>query len=294
MKRTLLALFLFGCTNRPLNDFKNVCIPEEEEMARNEGPIIQSDRANPGRSVVILTDPATITTPASLLVVPGSPNDPRGKATIMEIDGSDDESQVMTVTLVGEALRFPNPLPSGAPLPGQARATALVEWGMAGVQAQAFVDFRGLSFSIPASWIRITGINEPLPPADILGGNPIFGRNIRVGAFCSYGSVSRSGPLSAKKSFYIDVPIAVLGLAYIPIPPFASNYIYYPRATAAGTGSVFSVTDQDNILTTQTFATPLSADNVVPIELPGQASALIISNAGPGLLAGTVVFGIAI
>ena len=273
----------------------------EDSMARNEGPIIQSDRSNPGRSVVVRTDPVTIVTPASLLIVPGSDSDPRGKATVMEIDGSDDESQVMTITLVGEALRYPDPLPvppkpPGFPLPGQARSTAQIEWGMAGVQAQAFVDYQhGLSFSVPASWIRITAINEPLPVDDILGGNPIFGRNIRAGAFCSYGSVGRNGPLSAKKTHYIDVPIAAGDIGYVGIPPFATNFIFYPRSdNPATTGFIFSVTDQDNVLTTQPFTATVLPTNSDPIELPGSASALLISNAGPGRVAGTIIFGISI
>lgn len=294
----LALVFKSGCTSDGVDFPVTHC---EDSMARNSGPIIQSGRSNPGRSVVVRTDPATVTTPASLLIVPGSDNDPRGKATVMEIDGDDDESQVMTITLVGESLRYPDPLPTspkppGFPLPGQARSTAQVEWGMAGVQAQAFVDYQhGMSFSVPASWIRITAINEPLPPEDILGGNPIFGRNIRAGAFCSYGSVGRNGPLSAKKTLYIDVPIASGAIGYVGIPPFATNYIFYPRSdNPLTTGFVLAVTDQDNFITAQTFAGSTVPTDLTPVELPGNASALLISNTGPGRVVGTIIFGISI
>lgn len=268
-------------------------------MSRNEGPIIQTDRANPGRSIVVKHDPRSAVTPASLLVVPAQPGDPVGQATVMEIDGSDDESQVMTITLVGEALEFPIQDPSGpiispAGLAGQARPIAKVEWGVAGVQAIALVDYlHGLSFSVPASWIRITGINPPIPLLDPFSGDQNFARNIRVGAFCSYGSVGRSGGLSAKFTRYLDVLIPVAGSQLVPIPPFATNFVFLPQTLNAA-GTIVQLSEQHNSLAGTSYTGPLPATDATPVELVGGASSLRINNAGPNPVGGAIIFGISI
>lgn len=274
---------------------------------RQTGPIIQSGKANPGRSIIVKPDPATATTPASLLIVPAKPEDPVGKGTVMEIDGDDDESQVMTITLVGDDPRFninnfSGPPPAFPFLPGQARSIAQVEWGMAGVQAQAFVDYiHGLSFSIPASWIRITAINAKLPLTDPLTGSNIFGRNIRAGAFCSYGSVGRNGGLSAKLTAVLPA-ISPVGpppanQAEVIIPPFASNFIFYPAFSAGIQHSEIRVQDEQGF-TIQIIDYPVTStpSDFTVIELPDNASALVITNLGPGagVTAGAVIFGIAI
>lgn len=285
----LALAFKSGCNVNEVNFPIKQC---EDSMARNTGPIIQSNKANPGRSVVIRPDPATAVTPASLLLVPAQPGDPQGRATVMEIDGDDDESQVMTITLAGEDLRFINKVT--APLAGQARVTALVEWGVAGIQAGAFVDYvHGLSFSIPASWIRITGINEPLPLLDVQSGDQVFGRNAKVGAFCSYGSVGRSSGLSAKKSVYIDTLIPAGGSAIFPIPPFATNYVFLPESLSSN-GFIVQLNDQNGTVAGVAFNAPVTSTDASPVELVGSASALRINNIGANPIWGVIVFGISI
>lgn len=261
-------------------------------MARAQGPLIRPD-TDPGRSIVILPDPVTVTSPASLLVVPAPPGSPVGKGTILDIDGSDEESTVTTVTLVNTNLRYPGPsFPPG--LAGQARASALIEWGVGGTQAQAFVDFQhGFSFSVPASFLRITGINEPLPTLDPFGLFPILGRSVQLGAFCSYGSVSRGGQLTGKKTEFINTAIAPAGTLDIPIPPFATNFTFY-RNPDPGAAFVSVLDDMGiGIMSVDyTVGVPNSETNV--IELPNAAASLFIANTGAAPLAGIVVFGISI
>lgn len=249
--------------------------------------------SNPGKSVLIGPDAASIVNAASLAVVPAFGSvPPVGRATLLEVKSDDESSEILSVTL-------DNPLPflvptadvAGAGTIVIARPSAIIEWGVGGVQARADVDFdHGLSLSVPGSFLRVTGVNNRIPATtnNMSGvGTPAFGRNVKLGAFCGYGSVAGTKNLSAKKTIYIDGPGLLSGS--IPIPDYATNFTVQ-RSPNAGILSV-TVLDEGGVSPIQTLTYPAGSGFEGAVELSGDA-AFIVLTAPVGSNAIRVIFGL--
>ena len=253
-----------------------------------------SDNNNPGKSVVIRPDPATLTTPASLALVPAPEGSPVARATLVNLSTSDDKSEIVTIALDNPSV-FENPailsvLPTTSAL---ARTEAIIEWGVNGVQSKAHVDFiHGLSFSIPASFLRITGVNLPLLAhvANINGAginNQVFGRNVKLGAFCGYGASSGNRNAAAKKTIYWDEPLQFGPTQTFKIPDWATNLQVEQSST---TPTQIVIKDEGGNGITQ-FTVPAGTFSDV-VELPGDAAFITALPNLPTTFAMRFIFGL--
>lgn len=231
------------------------------------------DMANAGTSSPIAVDPnVSFTTAASRAAVPVPAGSPIGKATLLNLNGSDQESAVVSVTLVNNTPAVPAQL-DATPTFAAARASALVEWGVGGVQDSAIVDFlNGTTFTLEGSFIRVTGFLEPI--GQFFGGGIQQGAiNMILGAFAGYGATGKSNTFNAKKTIYIDQFDHLL--PFFAIPKHATNLMIVSPVDVD-----FSVTDIGHkLLNSNTW--PAHTLSAVPLELSGDA-AFIAVNAGGG------------
>lgn len=144
---------------------------------------------NPGRLVEIL---------------PGQSRD------VLDLQWRDEVARTICVTLIG-------PLATIAGEPNPTECVALVQWGAGEAEAEAEIDFGvgGVTFTLPASAIRITarleaveGASEVPPP-------------VRVGAFASVGTGGRTSKLTRTR--FLDVALPVGNKAAFEVPPFAKG-----------------------------------------------------------------------
>lgn len=131
--------------------------------------------------------------------------------SVLNIVGEDNLAEVITFTLSVQ------PKDTSAPVSSIARPTAIVQWGNGGVQVEAEMDYvHGLTMSIPASFLRITGRNDVLPAT--IRGNPAVARDATLGAFIAYGNRSS---FPAQKTVYLDDP--ALFPIVVSVPDFSST-----------------------------------------------------------------------
>jgi hypothetical protein len=226
---------------------------------------------NVGRSVQIAVDPASTVTPESLAAVPIAEGSPVGKATLLALTGDDSESSVVSVTLADLTPLVVSPAAPAAQFAN--RASALVEWGVGGVQDNALIDFlNGTTFSIVGAYLRITAI------LDVIGANigpvptPQAATNMILGAYCGYGAVGKSNTFNAKKTVYID-QFATGVNDLIAIPKHATNYIVYLAGFDVEVSTDVLNYGQNELVTNDWGA---AGTNDIPVELPGDAKFVFI------------------
>lgn len=102
--------------------------------------------------------------------------------SLLDVRGPDEYAQMMTVTLDFPSIAGLPPPTFGQPfIPVGDGCRAQVDFGVGGFQSTAFVDFgRGVSFSLPASYVRVNASREGTTGALVL---------LTVGAHIAYGSV---------------------------------------------------------------------------------------------------------
>ena len=138
-------------------------------------------------------------------VVELSPGEARD---VLDLQWRDDVARVICVTLIG-----PRATIGGVANPTE--CVALVQWGAGEAEAEAEIDFGvgGVTFTLPASSIRITAKLEAIEsPAEVPP-------PVRVGAFASVGSGGRTSQLTRTR--FLDVPLAVAASAGFEVPPYA-------------------------------------------------------------------------
>lgn len=248
------------------------------------------DGGNSGRSVPIAVDQSqSAFNAASLAAVPIPVGSPVGKSTLLSVSGDDSQSRVLSCTLVD--LTPPFPTDDGAGTSFTARAKALVEWGVGGVQASTLLDFiNGTSFTIEGSFLRVTAVLDKV--GGLYGGLAQAQVNQVLGAFCGYGAVTKSNTFNAKNTIYED-QFAGGGGVFYDIPPFATNFLFY---TTYGPGSVVTdVCDSGNKLLYGANWTSAANQNV-PVELTGDARRIFVPGGGTIPAQGTfrIVFGMSL
>lgn len=244
-------------------------MPPSSSSGANKSDLL--DSGNAGRSVEIAVDPTSATTPASLAAVPIAVGSPIGKASLLNLSGDDSSSRVVSVTLVDATPLVPSPV---APAPAFAnRATALVEWGVGGVQDNALVDFiNGTTFSIEGSFLRVTGIVEPIPANVGPVPEPQAGTNMILGAFCGYGAVGKSNTFNAKKTVYVD-QFATGVNDLIVVPRHATNFVLYLAGFEVEVTTDVLNYGQNELISSDWNAAGTSD---IPVELPGDAKFVFI------------------
>lgn len=178
--------------------------------------------------------------------------------TILEVKGGEDEyATYLTVTLTGPTpnniVDFPD---AQDPI-----ATAIIDWGNAGHQARALVDFvQGTVVSVCASYVRIVARNDEDPNA------PDAGTQV-LGAFIGY--LPRPGhilPPTLTQDGGTAIGAGATGTA-VPIPPFASAFHVLARLDTPFTYAVeFLEQDATTLITRTRIVVGLSTQ--VPIPIP--------------------------
>lgn len=252
-----------------------------------------SGRSNTGKSMYIAPDPASQTNFVSLNAFPIQPGSEgaTASATLVNCVADDANSEVVTLTLDN-----PNPFAEGTITTfGEAilaRPKAKIEWGVNGVQSTAFVDYdHGLQLSLPGSFLRVTGINTPIPTkvsnVDGISGQLAFGRNVKLGAFCGYGSTSGTRNLSAKHTLYVDEPPGVADV--YKIPDFATN-LTVQRTANTDPLTIFVLDEGGLSIVSVTYPAGGGFEN--PIELSGDAAFLFIAVYPASVSAIRFIFGL--
>jgi hypothetical protein len=230
---------------------------------------------------------------------------PNGKyLTLAEVKTEDEETQVMTVTIGGNTLiNSQGNLAFGGPI------SAMVEFGTAGGVFSMLVDvFVGTQFSIAASWIRVSVLNEAfMNPVTIsqlpvqasasvsllpvTKANPITktitalsnGINAVIGLFDT--------PLSAPGNLIIPIqeflaPFSVNGMLFA-VPPFAKSLIVHasrvpPAVGIAGARSIGFLTSAALLIGSYSFVA--GEKQTEPVSIPNGTVQIIITNDdfGPG------------
>jgi hypothetical protein len=265
-------------------------------------------RGNLGTSVVVAPDPASQTSAFSRALVPFAPG-AAAQMTLVNVnvdsepsDRSGPEySSVISVTLGNPPLILDPSSPAanwahfntGLADIVAARASAKIEWGSGGSVNDCEVDFaQGFSFSLPASWMRVTGRNDRLPA--LYGTHwSLFGRAVQLSAVAGVGSLSKSNTFNAKRTVFIDSFLAANPDVFIP--KFATNFMVYydPGGFGINPLDVAVLTENGQGIMRASF--PANGQLVVPVELPSDAAYLEILPSGPfdGAVI-RIIFGIAI
>jgi len=189
---------------------------------------------------------------------------PGQRKTILDIGGKDEESQELVITLVTPVRQSPATIIS--------RPRAFVEWGSGGVQASALVDFiNGSTFSVGASFVRVTGINFSTPSAP--GNGPMT-----FGAFAAYGELSNI-PKSAQLTDYFDT---LVGPPFIVLVPTFAKTVVVKRLAMSISAVRVQVEDAAGIGFYDVDVTP--GVDMIPLELSNDAFAISLSAVFPGPL----------
>lgn len=246
----------------------------------------------------ILSDkhPNTLSARAVLppyLPKPGAPLDEGPEIPILQLNGEDDDAQVLTVIV--EPVFDERLLTGGGPhrfplLRGP--CVALVEWGTGAVTCRAEVDIaKGTCFTIAASSVNIRGRNDgrvravpigdpefPPPPVPI---DPEPGPIAVVAMLAGTGTRAPFG--RATRTYHL-ANLGAGGSYVIPVPPFAKSVIVQRApanavglAVRAGMGAAPVVRDGEYI-----FAAGQPAARV---ELLDVADSILVRNAGATPLA---------
>jgi hypothetical protein len=317
---SLLLTLTVGCKMSPMDEMdpnwpggyppSQYVMPPRESMAQPGNGGLQL-KGNLGRTVVLAPDPTSATNAGSLALVPFAAGTP-SVATVVNVNVVDpanpdvEASAVISGTLLNPPFRQvgPNQLqPFLTANPGgmlvAARPSALIQWGSGGSVAEAVVDYEnGFSFSVPASWLRITAQNDPIPNAIAAVGPNQVGRGVQVGAFVGLGGLSKSNTFNAKRTIFEDNFAYVAGGQQnsYEIPQFATNLlVYYIGADATDPLQVFILNEAGINILAATF--PKNGQQDIPIELPSDARYVDIRPASGAAFNHSVVriiFGLAI
>lgn len=207
------------------------------------------------------------------------------KEILINAVADDDRAQMVTVAL-GIELAFPSTL-FPAQIPGTVvfpvasdpSAHARIEWGVAGYQTFADVDFiQGLMLAIQCSFLRVTAFYDGFP----IGSPDGTPTPIRVGAFVGYEP--HASVIPTQRTFRLSTPLAAAGIQDIQVPPYAGNVEVF-RATAAApfTGGPFTLQffDHSSTATPRYAVAVAAADNSSgEIEIANDIRMIRIVNGG--------------
>jgi len=149
-------------------------------------------------------------------------------ASLLDVRGPDEYAQLMTVTLDFPSVVGLSPPTFASPFVAKNDgARAQVDFGVGGFQSTAFVDFgRGVSFTVPASYVRVNASREGTTGALVL---------LSVGAHISYGSINEHDAGQPTLTF-VRPNAAPNGTSFDTIPPpFAVSMTPMFQDAAAGT-----------------------------------------------------------
>jgi hypothetical protein len=219
---------------------------------------------------------------------PGVPLDEGAEIPILQLNGYDEDAQVLTVILepVFDERLLTGYLPHRFPL-SHGPCVAIVEWGTGAVSCRAEVDIaKGTCFSIAASSVNIRGRNDgrvravpigdpefPPPPVPI---DPEPGPIAVVAMLAGTGTRAPFG--RATRTYHL-ANLGAGGSYVLPVPPFAKSVVIQ-RAAAnsvglavrAGMGSTAAIRDGEYV-----FPAGLPAPRV---DLLDVADSIVVRNAG--------------
>lgn len=127
--------------------------------------------------------------------------------TLLTIQGDNAKAEVMSIGLIA---------PTTSASATQIRVKGILEFGNAGVQCVAEIDFcQGVVLSVPGSFVRLSAIDD--------GSVGLAGAvNVTCGAFVSYKNISTSRP--PKRTRYRDTALADTASVVFTVPAFASQF----------------------------------------------------------------------
>lgn len=194
--------------------------------------------------------------------------------TLVNLEGDDEASEFVTVYLWStRENKEVTPNPSFRPY-----LVAMVEWGTAGFQHQAEVDFAdGMSFSLSCSYLRV---KVKLDETAFVGVNPVPNESIRVGATCSYGT--RPGALAPIRTLYMRNVLPAALSTPVQIPPFTRTltllFNVYPVTPQH---HLIMLDSQGNVVATRQINSVGVGTSDVPV--PGDARSVQVFNRGGAL-----------
>jgi hypothetical protein len=215
-------------------------------------------------------------------------------SSILNIGGDDMDSKQMSISLKG-----PNRTPQNdTTFPERTIIVCIVQFGAGGVQSVAEIDWvNGLTFSVPASAVRISCRNESLadgPQQSVPG----------LGVFCSYNPApSRLIPQRtfwSRDSLEVTDTIAAGAFCTWQVPEFAKDVIF-ERANAAGARTIMPSFRITSITRSDFGAVPGYIDNVAtgvrmnpPLPVGNDTKWIRVINTDAMVLDGRLIFSLAL
>ena len=190
---------------------------------------------------------------------------PGGSQDLLDLRWRDEIAHVICVTLVG-------PPATSAGQVNAAAVIALVQWGVGEAEAEAEIDFGvgGVTFTVPASSIRITADYEANFSAAET--QP----SVRVGAFASVGSGGRMSKLTRTR--FQGGPIDPGTTVPFEVPPFAKavRVLGGDQATRA-----LRLDFHSDPLFAPTYSIPIAAGAESPlVDLSPEITTVLMTNTG--------------
>lgn len=236
---------------------------EGEEEAR-EKALDSPGMKNLGRSEILLG--ADLTPPLTPVVPPGV-------ITLINVQGSDSESQFMTVYLEADVA-----VP-GSPADDLVWVVADVSWGNGGHQTQALIDFSvGTAFSLAASFLRV---KARLDPQFFSGGGGNILASIRCSAFVNYGTRPAQAQAPTRTLVVGDVAPGG-GSGRIRIPAYARSVTFVGRQTNPPIPFEIRFHRSDNAL----FIANVFNPNIISVPIQGEARYFSLVNPTPDQVLG--------
>jgi hypothetical protein len=194
---------------------------------------------------------------------------PGGSQDLLDLRWRDEIAHVICVTLIGPRATSANQVNAAA-------CVALVQWGAGEAEAEAEIDFGvgGVTFTVPASSIRITAAYEgnfadtESPPS------------VRLGAFASVGSGGRMSKLTRTR--FQGGPIDPAATVAFEVPPFAKavRVLGGDQATRA-----LRLDFHSDPAFGPTYSIPVPAGAESPlVDLSPEITAIILTNTGAAAL----------
>jgi hypothetical protein len=224
---------------------------------------------------------------------PGVPFDEGPEVGILQLNGEDDDAQVLTVIVepVFDERLLTGGLPHRFPL-SHGPCVAIVEWGTGAVTCRAEVDIaKGTCFSIAASSINIRGRNDgrvraiplgdpefPPPPTPI---DPAPAPQSVVAMLAGAGTRAAFG--RATRTFYLAA-LNNGGTYTFPVPPFAKSLVVQRTPANAVGVSARAGFGASGVTRDGEYVIPAGTPSP-RIDLIDVADSILVRNVGPGQLA---------